>query len=214
MYIFFEIVIFPVLFMIFFYGRQPEKISSLYYIVVYTGGLSLPFIYEIIKIEGWNVEIYFSPFQTFIMIGLFMRKRPVYILHLWLPKAHVEASTTTRMILAGILLKVGLFGIIKVVIFINNINLLFIIMRIIGILIIPIIVVISEERKIAVAYSRITHINFILYIINIISNIGINGSILVGLRHGFIRSMLFCIVGILYNINRVRILFYIRRIQI
>jgi len=80
-FIIFELVIFPVYLMVFLFGSQPEKIGSIYYAIIYTGGLSLPFLYEIINIESIIVRYYCRPFQQVIIIGLFLRKRPIYILH-------------------------------------------------------------------------------------------------------------------------------------
>jgi len=117
LYISFELLSLPIVLRIYHYGAQPEKISAIYYILVYTGRFGISFLYIIITLERW--EVYISPIISIFMLGIFAVKCPIFILHLWLPKAHVEAPTTASILLAGLLLKVGLYGILKVRVFIN-----------------------------------------------------------------------------------------------
>ena len=118
-FICFELVLLPIILIVLVYGSQPEKIRRLYYAIIYTGVFSISFVIEIIHLEGWFLNYYLSPIIYFLVIGLFLRKIPLFLLHSWLPKAHVEAPTSARILLAGVLLKVGLFGIIKIIILIG-----------------------------------------------------------------------------------------------
>jgi len=120
----------------------------------------------------------------------------------------VEAPTRTSILLAGILLKVGVFGLIKMIVYFNVLSVLVRLIRLLGLTIMPVVTSLSVERKVMTAYSRVTHINLIIYGLNVLSNIRFTGSYIMRIRHGFVRSMLFCLVGILYRMNGVRILFF------
>jgi len=213
-YFFFEIVLFPIILIIFFFGSQPEKMGSIYYVFIYTRVLSLPFLVELFKMEGWRQSFYFSPLQQIVVVGLFLRKSPIYLLHIWLPKTHVEAPTSTSMVLAGVLLKVGLFGFIKMIILINIVQFFSFVFSLIGLIISPIVTILSVERKVIGAYRRISHINIILYGVNLMSNVSMNGGYIASLRHGFISSLLFCLIGMVYHLNGVRILYYLSGIMV
>jgi NADH-ubiquinone oxidoreductase chain 4 len=108
----FELVRLPVILIVHYYGIQPEKIRAVYYMIVYTGVFGMSFLYVIMTLE--SLRFYISPLLSVFAVGLFLVKSPLWGLHLWLPKAHVEAPTTGSMLLAGLLLKVGLYGILKV----------------------------------------------------------------------------------------------------
>lgn len=108
----FELVRLPVILIVHYYGIQPEKIRAVYYMIVYTGVFGISFLYVIMTLE--SLRFYISPLLSVFAVGLFLVKSPLWGLHLWLPKAHVEAPTTGSMLLAGLLLKVGLYGILKV----------------------------------------------------------------------------------------------------
>jgi len=137
-----------------------------------------------------------------------LAKCPVYFLHVWLPKAHVEAPTSARILLAGVLLKVGVFGVFRFAVVLNRVNFRVVLIRLVGILIAPISALFSVETKVIRAYRRVSHMNLILYGINIMSNIRMGGSYLISLSHGFISSLIFSLVGIIYNTNRVRIIYF------
>lgn len=119
MFIRFELIIFPILMMIFYFGLQPEKSSAIYYILLYTISLSMGFLYIVIIFD--DITGYVNFFLSFYILGLFVVKCPIFGFHLWLIKAHVEAPTSTRILLAGLLLKVGLYGLSVILVFLNNI---------------------------------------------------------------------------------------------
>jgi len=205
----YELLMVPIVLGIFLYGRQPEKMSAIAYALIYTRGLSLPFLCEVIRLEGLMVSFYVRPTQLFICMGLFLGKSPIYLLHVWLPKTHVEAPTSVSILLAGILLKVGIFGLIKIVVYFNIVRTAVIFIRLLGLTIIPVVTSLSVERKVITAYSRVTHMNLVIYGLNVLSNIRYTGSYILRISHGFVRSIIFCLVGILYRMNGVRILFFI-----
>lgn len=126
-YVFFELSLVPTFILILGWGYQPERLGARIYIVIYTVGASLPllscFLYFYnrfghlrfylpfsLEIRGFYQKVLF-----FILMLAFLVKIPVFFVHLWLPKAHVEAPVAGSMILAGVLLKLGGYGIMQVV---------------------------------------------------------------------------------------------------
>merc|ERR1712168_760261 len=107
----FEAAGLPLLLSIFLVGRQPQKIEAAKYILFYIAFTALPLLYTV-------AAAHLTTAQIFSVIGLmsvvpFLAKIPAYLLHAWLPKAHVEASTPGRMVLAGRVIKLGSFGILN-----------------------------------------------------------------------------------------------------
>jgi len=104
------------------------------------------------------------------------------------------------------------FGLIKMSVLFNTVSFFIRVASLLGIVIIPFITSLSVERKVITANSSITHINLTIYGLNILSNIRIRGRYLLMVSHGFIRSTIFCLVGIIYNMSGVRIIYYISRL--
>lgn len=213
-YMLFEVVLFPMLVMIYYWGSQPEKISSIYYAVLYTRIFSIPFMWQLMKIEGWIYSLYLSPFSLLLFTGLFLRKIPIFGLSLWLPKAHVEAPTSARILLAGVLLKVGFYGFMKAIVLLNLRCNVVVVLSLMGILLAPFLAALRRDRKAIVAYSSVSHINLGLYGLNLVSNLTYSGGQLLSIRHGFIRAILFYFTGSFYSYNGVRILFYLTGLRL
>lgn len=207
-YMLFEFLLFPMILMIYYFGSQPEKVGSVYYAVIYTGVFRLPFMWQIIKIEGWILSFHISPICELLFLGMFLSKIPMFGLHFWLPKAHVEAPTSASILLAGVLLKVGFYGFIKATIFTSSINLIVFLLSFMRLFISPIFAICRRESKVIVAYSSVNHINLGLYGLNLLSSFTFNGGFVMSLRHGFISRLVFCLVGNLYRLNGTRILYY------
>jgi NADH:ubiquinone oxidoreductase subunit 4 (subunit M) len=209
----FELVMVPVLIIIVYYGTQPEKTRASYYALIYTRTFSIPFLYVIISLERWPTMIFSSSFQCLIFLGLFIVKRPLFMIHYWLPKAHVEAPTSASMLLAGLLLKVGVFGLIKLIIYLSFSSFLLFLFSFIGVFIGSHIASYSRERKVLAANSSVTHINLCLFSLRLINLCLNRGSYLVSLSHGYISTLLFYLVGEIYHYNGRRILYYILRVR-
>lgn len=208
-YILFELILFPIILLIYFHGSQPEKIGSIYYAVIYTGGFSLPFLWQLMKLEGWIVDCYISPFAYMFFIGLFMVKIPVYGLHFWLPKAHVEAPTSARILLAGVILKVGLFGLLMSISLFNTYSVFSFWGSLFGCMFAPLLASFSSEVKLTVAYSSVTHMNLGVYAANLFSRVSVSGNYLLSISHGFISALMFQLGGKLYELNGSRIIFHL-----
>lgn len=143
----------------------------------------------------------------------FAVKIPIVPFHIWLPEAHVEAPTTGSVILAGILLKLGVYGLIRFsfVLFpyANNYFSPFIHMiSIISIVYSSLTTLRQVDLKRIIAYSSVAHMNFSL--LGLFSNTlqGLTGGLILSISHGFVASALFLCIGILYDRHHTRLLKY------
>lgn len=139
-----------------------------------------------------------------VMFIAFAIKVPVVPLHTWLPDAHVEAPTPVSIILAGILLKVGAYGLIRIcygmfpdggLYFGWWVGLIALISIIYGALN----ALASTDLKRMIAYSSVSHMGFVLLGLASMTNEGLNGAIFQMVSHGILSAMLFYIAGVIYN---------------
>nr|YP_009712026.1 NADH dehydrogenase subunit 4 [Epicopeia hainesii]QGA74574.1 NADH dehydrogenase subunit 4 [Epicopeia hainesii] len=211
-YLFFEASLIPTLMLIIGWGYQPERIQASMYLLFYTLFASLPLLMGIFFIfnEMNCIMFYFLKFFNlnmyllyFSMIMAFLVKMPMYIVHLWLPKAHVEAPVSGSMILAGIMLKLGGYGLLRVMIFLQEINLnlnyLWIIISLIGGFYISLKCFCQVDIKSLIAYSSVAHMSMVISGIMIMNYWGYLGSYILMIGHGLCSSGMFCLANINYE---------------
>ena len=203
LYVFFEISLFPIIFMILIDGVQIEKLSASLYLFIYASLCSFPFLLVILYFELFTPNyiegIYSWEVAVCFLVG-FLVKLPLYLLHLWLPKAHVEAPTYGSIILAGLLLKLGGAGLLRVMMFFNftDISVLFL-FSVLGMVLGVLICSFQRDGKALVAYSSIAHMNFLALLLLINSRFAKSRSILLILVHGFCSSLMFFGVGAFFH---------------
>lgn len=115
-FVLFELSLLPVSIIILMFGYQPEKLRSTTYFLLYTVVCSAPLFFFVV-LHGWHLYYSFQNLGTVtsLLLSLAMLvKSPIYLLHSWLPKAHVEASLHGSMILSGIMLKKGGYGLLVI----------------------------------------------------------------------------------------------------
>lgn len=217
LYFRFELIIIPILLIIIRRGTQIEKLKRSNFFIFYSFFFSLPFLIIIIKLNLLIILNYLkfkiNFFYLFLIIIIFLIKIPIYFFHFWLLKVHVEASTPARIILAGLLLKFGTYSISFFIRLINkNYLLLIIIISITGIIFRNIICLIQRDLKSFLAYSRIVHINFLIFNFIILYKIRKFSRIIIIISHGFISTILFFIIGEIYKYNNSRLFYFIKRI--
>ena len=141
----------------------------------------------------------------------FFIKIPIYLFHIWLPKAHVEAPVYGSIVLAGILLKIGRYGLLRLIeVFINDRFIYrYIIFRvsIVVALLVRVICIVQVDIKRLVAYSSVVHINIILCSLLTISKLGFLRRYIMIVSHGLCSSGLFYIVNLYYKRTKRRLLF-------
>jgi NADH-ubiquinone oxidoreductase chain 4 len=224
-YIIFEATLVPIFLLIIGWGYQPERVTASYFLLFYTLRASLPLLLRILFVENIFFRLDFIIFNLFeeksffLFWGLilaFLVKLPVYLGHLWLPKAHVEAPVAGSIILAGVLLKLGGYGLIRIVPLIQESLKLFspilVSIGLIGGVIASFICIRQTDCKSLVAYSSVAHIALVIVGLSINSFLGWAGAIIIMVAHGLCSSGLFALVGIIYERIGTRNLVLLRRI--
>lgn len=140
-------------------------------------------------------------FLFFLGFGV---KVPIWPLHTWLPDAHVEAPTAVSAILAGVLLKMGLYGFIRIMIPIMpeafaQWSVLIAVLALISIIYAALAAYAQQDIKKLVAYSSVSHMGFAMLGLAAMNVIGINAALAIGFSHGLISAMLFLVVGMVYD---------------
>nr|ALO77170.1 NADH deshydrogenase subunit 4 [Phloiophilus edwardsi] len=210
-YLFFEVSLIPVLMLILGWGYQPERIQAGFYLMFYTLFASLPMMVMIFYCYELNYSLDFSfmdfnlnnVFMYMCMNTVFFIKMPMFFLHLWLPKAHVEAPVSGSMILAGIMLKLGGYGLMRLMYLYQNlglkINYYFIVISLVGGVIISLISIRQSDLKSLIAYSSVSHMGLTLSGIMTLNYWGFSGAFMMMIAHGLCSSALFCLANISYE---------------
>nr|ALO70506.1 NADH deshydrogenase subunit 4 [Dexiogyia corticina] len=210
-YLFFEMSLIPTLILIIGWGYQPERIQAGNYLLFYTLFASLPMMIFMFNYLNLNYSVMFfimeynldSMLYFMFTNFVFLVKMPMFLVHLWLPKAHVEAPVSGSMILAGVMLKLGGYGMMRLIfiyLFImNKFNYIFISISLIGGFIVSLICLRQSDMKSLIAYSSVAHMGLVLGGVMTLSNWGLLGSLSMMLAHGLCSSGLFCLANICYE---------------
>nr|YP_010287606.1 NADH dehydrogenase subunit 4 [Orthaga euadrusalis]UKT61937.1 NADH dehydrogenase subunit 4 [Orthaga euadrusalis] len=211
-YLFFEGSLIPTLMLIIGWGYQPERVQAGLYLLFYTLFASLPLLMGIFYIYNKmdNMMMYFMKFinlNYFLlyisMILAFLVKMPMYFVHLWLPKAHVEAPVSGSMILAGIMLKLGGYGMLRIFIMMSKIgiklNYIWIVISLLGGFYISLKCFCQVDIKSLIAYSSVAHMSIVISGIMTMNYWGYLGSYILMIGHGLCSSGMFCLANINYE---------------
>jgi len=228
-YVFFESILPPLFILIGLFGSS-NKVRASFYLFLYTllGSLflllSIVTIYSIMGTTDFDA-LYKTNFnyytQLFLFYGIFIAiavKTPTIFLNIWLLKAHVESPLGGSIILAAIVLKLALYGIIRLILPILpkaslEYTYLIYLIGVVTVIYASLSTLRTIDVKELIAYSSVAHAA--IYLMGIFSNSiqGIEGAISLGLAHGFVSSGLFiCVGGILYDRSHTRLVSYYRGI--
>jgi NADH-quinone oxidoreductase subunit M len=241
-YVFFELTLVPLFFLIGIWGGPERRHAARkFFIYTLTGSLitlvgllaavllvyqsktedltfSIPNLIRILNNERFNLadqRLYWADVQAWVFLALiagFSIKVPLVPLHTWLPLAHVEAPTAGSVLLAGVLLKIGTYGYLRlclplapdasVTIGVPLIGTL----AVIGIIYGALTALAQQDIKKLVAYSSVSHLGFCMLGMFALNMPGLSGSLLQMINHGLSTGALFLLVGMLYDRYHTRLL--------
>nr|ADW41424.1 NADH dehydrogenase subunit 4 [Drosophila ezoana] len=211
-YLFFESSLIPTLFLILGWGYQPERLQAGIYLLFYTLLVSLPMLIGIFYLMNKMGTMNFYLMNNFMfnydllyfcMVCAFLVKMPMFLVHLWLPKAHVEAPVSGSMILAGIMLKLGGYGLLRVLSILQVMNLkysfVWISISLVGGVLVSFVCLRQTDLKALIAYSSVAHMGIVLAGLLTMSYWGLCGSYSLMIAHGLCSSGLFCLANVSYE---------------
>ncbi len=218
-YIFFEAVLIPMFLLIGVWGG-PRRIYASFKLFLYTllgSVFMLIAILYMVAHMGDGASGNFNDFiglfegqkkvQIWLWLAFFASfavKMPMWPVHTWLPDAHVEAPTAGSVILAGVLLKFGAYGFIRILLPIlpeASISLAWLVFVLSGIAVVytSLVALVQEDMKKLIAYSSIAHMGFVTAGIFAFNSQGLEGAIFQSLSHGLVAGALFLVVGVVYD---------------
>jgi len=212
-YIFFESRLIPTLFLILGWGYQPERVQAGIYLLFYTLLASLPLLVGILFVYNYLCSLclfllYGAGLPSGVlfyvcMVFAFLVRMPMFMVHLWLPRAHVEAPVSGSMILAGVLLRLGGYGLVRVFPLLFKFGFAFrfvwISLSLVGGFFVRLFCLRQTDLKSLIAYSSVAHMGIVIGGLMTFGYWGVCRSYVLMIAHGLCSSGLFCLSNISYE---------------
>nr|YP_009687577.1 NADH dehydrogenase subunit 4 [Chaetodontoplus poliourus]QDX14962.1 NADH dehydrogenase subunit 4 [Chaetodontoplus poliourus] len=231
-YVMFEATLLPTLVLITRWGNQTERLSAGFYFLFYTLAASLPLLIALLLLQNSTGTLslltlqYSSPLQLTTYADkiwwascllAFLVKMPLYGVHLWLPKAHVEAPIAGSMVLAAVLLKLGGYGMMRMLVVLDpltkELSYPFIALALWGVIMTGSICLRQTDLKSLIAYSSVSHMGLVVGGILIQTPWGFTGALILMIAHGLTSSALFCLANTNYERTHSRTMVLARGLQ-
>nr|YP_008993073.1 NADH dehydrogenase subunit 4 [Paraplagusia bilineata]AFB71256.1 NADH dehydrogenase subunit 4 [Paraplagusia bilineata] len=228
-YVTFEATLIPTLLIITRWGNQLERLNAGTYLLFYTLISSLPLLVALMMIQTKTgtlslilAQFFYSmiPHQDILWLACFlafMVKMPLYGVHLWLPKAHVEAPIAGSMILAAVLLKLGGYGMMRISSIVEpltkELTYPFVALALWGVIMTGLICLQQMDLKSLIAYSSVGHMGLVICGVMTQTPWGYSGALALMIAHGLTSSALFCLANTNYERTHSRIMFLARGLQ-
>ena len=224
-YIFFESVLIPMFLIVGIWGSRERKVRAAYMLFLYTliGSvlmlLAILLIYAIAGTTDYQTLLtvqFDGNLQKVLWLAFFASfatKVPMVPVHIWLPEAHVEAPTAGSVILAGVLLKLGSYGLLRFSMPLFPIGTVYFTplvyaMAAIAVVYTSLTAIRQSDMKRIIAYASVAHMNVILVGMFALNANGLEGAMIQQLSHGLVSSALFLGVGVLYDRHHSRLVKY------
>lgn len=221
-YVFWELTLVPMYFLIGVWGGPRKEFAAIkFFLYTLTGSVfmllsilalyfrSVPHTFDMLELmKIAQTSAVFDPrFQILVFLGLYFGmaiKIPAFPFHTWLPLAHVEAPTPVSVILAAVMLKMGVYGLLRISFGITPLGFHWFLPALVVIAVINIVygalcALAQTDMKKMVAYSSINHMGYCLLGIAGMSAAGFSGAVLQMVNHGIIAGALFLLVGVIYD---------------
>nr|YP_010534138.1 NADH dehydrogenase subunit 4 [Neoepinnula orientalis]UXX50428.1 NADH dehydrogenase subunit 4 [Neoepinnula orientalis] len=231
-YIMFEATLIPTLVLITRWGNQAERLNAGTYFLFYTLAGSLPLLVALLLLQNNAGTLslltlqYSAPLQM-VSCGdklwwagcllAFLVKMPLYGVHLWLPKAHVEAPIAGSMVLAAVLLKLGGYGMMRMMVLLEpltkELSYPFIVFALWGVIMTGSICLRQTDLKSLIAYSSVSHMGLVAGAILIQTPWSFSGALILMIAHGLTSSALFCLANTSYERTHSRTMVLARGLQ-
>nr|YP_003457014.1 NADH dehydrogenase subunit 4 [Neoceratias spinifer]BAI77101.1 NADH dehydrogenase subunit 4 [Neoceratias spinifer] len=231
-YIMFEATLIPTLILITRWGNQAERLNAGTYFLFYTLAGSLPLLVALLLLQNSTgtlslLTLQYSAASPLSSYGdklwwagcllAFLVKMPLYGVHLWLPKAHVEAPIAGSMVLAAILLKLGGYGMMRMLVVLEplteKLSYPFIILALWGVLMTGSMCLRQTDLKSLIAYSSVSHMGLVVGGILVQTPWGFSGALILMIAHGLTSSALFCLANTNYERTHTRTMILARGMQ-